>query len=58
MSTTESSGDAVDRNVKAVRNDSEGTVTFVALPRSEDPVPDTEWITAPEDTVVELGEHR
>lgn len=58
MSTTESPGDAVNRNVKAVRNDAEGTVTFVALPRSEAPVPDTEWITASEDTVVELGEHR
>lgn len=58
MSTTDSIDESVFREVEVLQNDAEGTVTFVATPRNEDPVPDTEWVTAAIEDVVDLTEHR
>ena len=58
MSTTDSIDESVCRRVEVLQNDAEGTVTFVATPRNEDHVPDTQWVTAGIEDIVDLTEHR
>lgn len=45
MTTTDWPDEPVSQGVEVVENQAAGTVTFVSLPRNENPVPDTEWIT-------------
>lgn len=56
MTTTDSVDESVCRGVEVLENEADGTVTFVATPRNEDPVPDTEWVTAAIDDVLDLTE--
>jgi len=58
MSTTDSIDESVCRGVEVLQNDADGTVTFVATPRNEGSVPDTEWVTAAIEDVVDLTEWR
>ena len=44
------------RGVEVPENDADGTVTFVATPRNENPGPDTEWVTAAIDDVLDPTE--
>lgn len=58
MTRTDTIDESLCRGVEVLENEADGTVTFVATPRTEDTVPDTEWVTAAVEDVVDLTEQR